>query len=78
VIVVEEFNSHMGKVGEFAEKSWQRLWCVPQAARERARDTDWNRLELNAIGSVWGRDRFGSQMSRVDGWSATIVAELTR
>jgi hypothetical protein len=68
----------MGKFGEFAGSGWQRLWCVPQASRDRARDTDWNRLELNAIGSVWGRDRFGSQMSGVDGWSATIVAELTR
>jgi hypothetical protein len=68
----------MGKVGEFAGKSWQRLWCVPQAARECARDTDWNRLELNAIGSVWGRDRFGLQMSDGHSWSATIVAELTR
>ena len=68
----------MGKVGEFAERSWQRLWCVPQASRERARDTDWNRLELNAIGSTWGRDQFGPQMSGVEGWSATIVAELTR
>jgi hypothetical protein len=68
----------MGKVGELAGRSRQRLWCVPQATRERARDTDWNLLELNAIGSTWGRDRFGSQMSGVDGWSATIVAELTR
>ncbi|MDT5248392.1 MAG: hypothetical protein QOJ28_1026, partial [Mycobacterium sp.] len=56
------------------------LWCVPQASRERARDTDWNRLELNAIGSMWGRDLDRSRVPGldVDGWSATIVAELTR
>lgn len=79
-IAIGEFNSPMGKVSEFAERGWQRLWCVPQASRERARDTDWNRLELNAIGSMWGRDLDRSRVPGldVDGWSATIVAELTR
>ena len=61
----------MGKVSEFAERGWQRLWCVPQASRERARDTNWNRLELNAIGSMWGRDldtgRGGPVLTSTDG-----------
>jgi hypothetical protein len=76
--MLEEFNRLVGTVSEFAERRWQRLWCVPQASRERVNDTDWNGLELNAIGSLWGRDRLGSRLSGGDGWSATIVAELTR
>jgi hypothetical protein len=67
-----------GQVRRVRRKWLAALVVRTSGVRDRARDTDWNRLELNAIGSVWGRDRFGSQMSGGAGWSATIVAELTR
>ena len=61
-------------------RSWKQLWCIAQRSHELALEPCWDRMEMNAIGSTWGRDRV--RMSGVDtgvgDWSATIVAELTR
>jgi hypothetical protein len=53
---------------------------VSQASRERTCGSDWNRLEMNAIGSTWGRDRISTSGvgAGLEHWSTTIVAELTR
>ncbi|QEM47237.1 hypothetical protein [Mycolicibacterium grossiae] len=63
-------------------RRWQRLWCVPQRVRDRGPLPDWDRLQRNAIGGVWGRDDVAARRHGVDGrvaaWSPTIVAELTR
>ena len=60
--------------------SWKQLWCVAQRSHEHAIEPGWDQLEMNAIGSTWGRERI--RMSGVGAgvgdWSATIVAELTR
>lgn len=66
----------MSKATKPLRMGWRSLWCVPQRSRQLPRAADWNGLELNAIGSAWGRDR--NIVSGIDGWSATIVAELTR
>lgn len=69
----------MSAFGKGAGQSWRHLWGVPQTCRERDCRGDWNRLQINAIGSAWGRDRTGyTSAAGVEPWSATIVAELTR
>jgi hypothetical protein len=58
------------------------LWCVPQRSLECRGHNDFGRLELDAIGSTFGRDRCRRSLSgvgsRIEPWSSTIVAELTR
>jgi hypothetical protein len=70
----------MGKQRKVIRRSWKQLWCVAQSSRERIPESGWNRLEMNAIGSTWGRERvlMPGVGAGVEDWSTTIVAELTR
>lgn len=64
------------------EWGWRRLWCIPQMSRECSREHDFGHLELDAIGSAFGRDRTRRALSgvgsRIEPWSSTIVDDLTR
>jgi hypothetical protein len=70
----------MGKQRKAIRHSWKELWCVAQSSRERVPETDWNRLQMNAIGSTCGRAKVRTPGvgAAVEDWSTTIVAELTR
>jgi len=72
----------MGEDGGVSGRDWRRLWCIPQRSRERRSGNDFGSLRLDAIGSALGRGVACSRLSgvdaRVETWSSTIVAELTR
>jgi hypothetical protein len=72
----------MGEGGGATGWGWRRLWCIPQRSREGCRENDFGHLELDAIGSAFGRDRTRRALSGVgsgiETWSSTIVADLTR
>jgi hypothetical protein len=51
-------------------------------SRECSREHDFGHLELDAIGSAFGRDRTRRALSgvgsRIEPWSSAIVDDLTR
>ncbi|BBY30675.1 hypothetical protein GCM10023114_37200 [Mycolicibacterium sediminis] len=49
------FNRRMGEQRRASGRDWRRLWRIPRMARDMRPAEDWDRLEINAIGSMWGR-----------------------